>query len=79
MSFCIAFDGDISSDYTAFNVDIGKASGSAITPFERSETRLTYSLGFGAGISLAESFWFRTDFGFLDYINKDYDEIFTGD
>ena len=27
----IAFDGNISSDYTAFNVDIGKASGSAIT------------------------------------------------
>jgi hypothetical protein len=27
----IAFDGDISSDYTAFDVDIGKASGSAIT------------------------------------------------
>jgi hypothetical protein len=27
----IAFDGNISSDYTAFDVDIGKASGSAIT------------------------------------------------
>jgi len=47
-----------------------------ITPFENSETRFTYSLGFGAGVSLAERFWLSTGFGFSDYINKDYDEIF---
>ena len=52
-----------------------EASGSLITPFESSESRLTYSFGFGAGISLAERFWLSTGFGFSDYINKDYDEI----
>ena len=53
-----------------------ESTGSLITPYENSETRFTYSLGFGAGLSLAERFWLSTGFGFSDYINKDHDEIF---
>ena len=52
-----------------------ESTGSFITPFELSESRFTYSLEFGVGVSLAERFWLSAGFGFADYINKDYDEI----
>ena len=73
---CFALYGSGGLGFSRFSYE---ASGSAITPFERSETRLTYSLGFGAGISLAERFWLSTGFDFSDYINKDYDEGFYWD
>ena len=70
---CFALYGSGALGLSRFSLE---ASGSLITPYENSETRLTYGLGFGAGISLAERFWLSTGFGFSDHINKDYDEIF---
>jgi len=70
---CFALSGGGGFGLSRFS---SEATGSLITPYENSETRFTYSLGFRAGLSLAERFWLSTGFGFADYINKDYDEIF---